>query len=81
MVLGIIFSSMFAFDMKGIEVVGKIPAGLVPPKLPGISLDQWLLLLPAAFGLALVNFAEAYGPSFAKKNTIMTFLPIRSWLV
>jgi SulP family sulfate permease len=63
MVLGIILSSLFAFDQHGMHVVGEIPAGLAAPKLPGISLDQWLLLLPAAFGLALVNFAEAYGPA------------------
>jgi len=70
MLLGIIISSLFALEGRGIHVVGEIPAGLAPPKLPGLSLDQWLLLLPAAFGLALVNFAEAYGParSFAAKH-------------
>jgi len=70
MVLGILFSSLFALELRGVEVVGDIPAGLAPPKLPGLSLDQWLLLLPGALGLALVNFAEAYGParSFAAKH-------------
>ncbi len=63
MILGILFSSLFAFEMRGIEVVGEIPAGLAAPKLPGIPLDQWLLLLAGAFGIALVNFAEAYGPA------------------
>jgi SulP family sulfate permease len=70
MLLGILFSSLFAFEQRGLHVVGEIPAGLAPPRLPGLSPDQWLLLLPAAFGLALVNFAEAYGParSFAAKH-------------
>src|SRR5512139_139069 len=70
MLLGIFFSSLFALEMKGVHVVGEIPAGLVPPKLPGLSAEQWLLLLPGAFGIALVNFAEAYGParSFAGKH-------------
>ena len=70
MVLGIIFSGLFAFEQLGVEVVGEIPAGLAPPKLPGLPLEQWLLLLPAAFGIALVNFAEAYGParSFAARH-------------
>jgi high affinity sulfate transporter 1 len=70
MVLGIIFSSLLAFEELGVHVVGEIPAGLAPPKLPGIPLSDWLLLLPAAFGLALVNFAEAFGPakSFAAKH-------------
>lgn len=60
MLLGILFSSLSAFDQPGLHVVGEIPAGLAPPKLPGLSVDQWLLLLPAAFGLALVNSAEAF---------------------
>jgi high affinity sulfate transporter 1 len=70
MLLGIIFSSLFAFEQRGVHVVGEIPAGLAPPKLPGLALEQWLLLLPGAFGLALVNFAEAYGParSFAARH-------------
>jgi len=70
MLLGIISSSLFALEQYGVHVVGEIPAGLVPPKLPGLSSDQWLLLLPGAFGIALVNFAEAYGParSFAGKH-------------
>jgi sulfate permease, SulP family len=70
MLLGIIFSSLFAFEELGVKVVGEIPAGLAPPKLPALSLDQWLLLLPAAFGIALVDFAEAYGPArnFAAKH-------------
>ncbi len=69
MVLGIVFSSLLAFEAKGVHVVGDIPAGLAPPKLPALPLSDWLLLLPAALGLALVNFAEAYGPakSFAGK--------------
>src|SRR5512139_384038 len=70
MLLGIIVSAVFAFELKGVHVVGEIPAGLAAPKLPGLSMNQWLLLLPGAFGLALVNFAEAYGParSFANKH-------------
>lgn len=70
MLLGIICSSLFSFEQKGVQVVGEIPAGLAAPKLPGLPLDQWLLLVPAAFGLALVNFAEAFGParSFANRH-------------
>jgi high affinity sulfate transporter 1 len=70
MLFGILVSSLFAFELKGVEVVGEIPAGLAPPKLPGLALDEWLILLPAAIGIALVNFAEAYGPgrSFAAKH-------------
>ncbi len=70
MILGITFSVLFSFEQLGVHVVGEIPAGLAPPKVPVLSMDQWLLLVPAAFGLALVNFAEAYGParSFAARH-------------
>jgi len=70
MLLGIVLSVLLGFEALGVHVVGEIPAGLAPPKLPALALEQWLLLLPAAFGLALVNFAEAYGParSFAAKH-------------
>jgi high affinity sulfate transporter 1 len=70
MLLGILVSSLFGLEQQGVHVVGEIPAGLVPPKLPALPIDQWLLLIPGAIGLALVNFAEAYGParSFATKH-------------
>jgi MFS superfamily sulfate permease-like transporter len=70
MLLGIIVSALFGLAQLGVHVVGEIPAGLTAPKLPGLSMNQWLLLLPGAFAIALVNFAEAYGParSFANKN-------------
>lgn len=70
MLLGIVISSLFDLNQYGVHVVGEIPAGLVPPKLPGLTLNQWGFLLPGALGIALVNFAEAYGParSFAGKH-------------
>ncbi len=70
MVLAIIISSIFSLAALGVHVVGDIPAGLAPPKIPELSIDQWLLLIPAAFGLALVNFAEGNGPArdFATKH-------------
>jgi len=70
MVLGIIISSIFALGQLGVHVVGEIPAGIAPPKMPELSVNQWLLLIPAALGLALVNFAEGNGPArdFASKH-------------
>ena len=70
MVLGIVVSSIFSLAALGVHVVGDIPAGLAPPKIPELSMDQWLLLVPAALGLALVNFAEGNGPArdFATKH-------------
>ena len=69
MVYGIVVSSVFGLSALGVHVVGAIPAGLAPPKLPSIPLDQWLSLIPGALALSLVVFAEAIGParSFATK--------------
>jgi sulfate permease, SulP family len=65
LVFGIAISAIFGVEARGVAVVGNIPAGLAPPQWPAISLAQWGLLLPGAFGLALVAFAEAIGPSRA----------------
>ena len=67
LVFAIIFSTVFGLEARGVEVIGEIPAGLAPPQWPAVGLQNWLLLLPGAMGLALVGFAEAIGPvrSFA----------------
>ena len=62
LVFGIAISVIFGLEARGVEVVGEIPAGLAPPKWPAVGPEAWLLLLPGALGLALVNFAEAIGP-------------------
>jgi sulfate permease, SulP family len=63
LVFGIIFSVIFGLEARGVEVVGAIPAGLAKPQWPAVGLQNWWLLFPGALGLALVNFAEAIGPS------------------
>ena len=70
MVFGIVVAAVFGLSAYGVHVVGEIPAGLAPPKLPGITIEQWLSLIPGALALALVNFAEGIGParSFATKH-------------
>jgi high affinity sulfate transporter 1 len=70
LVLGIGFSVVVGLEARGVEIVGEIPAGLVPPKWPAVGLENWWLLFPGALGLALVNFAEAIGParSFASAH-------------
>lgn len=69
MIYGIVVSTVFGLSELGVHVVGEIPAGMAPPKLPNITLDQWLSLIPGALALSLVVFAEAIGParSFAAK--------------
>ena len=70
LVVGIVVSAVFGLDARGVEVVGDIPAGLAAPTWPSITWRQWGLLLPGAFGIALVGFAEALGPAraFASKH-------------
>jgi len=70
MVYGILVSAVFGLHGRGLHVVGEIPAGLVPLKFPALALTRWLSLIPGAFALSLVVFAEAIGParSFATKN-------------
>ncbi len=69
MIFGIVVSAVFGMEALGVHVVGAVPSGLAPPKLPGITPEQWLVLIPGALALSLVNFAEAIGParSFATK--------------
>jgi sulfate permease, SulP family len=66
---GIAISAVFGLSELGVHIVGEIPAGMAPPKLPAITPAQWLSLIPGALALALVVFAEAIGParSFATK--------------
>jgi len=63
LVLGIFFSTVLGLEALGVEVVGEIPAGLASPQWPAVGPQNWWLLLPGALGLALVNFAEAIGPT------------------
>ena len=42
----------------GVAVVGTLPQGLPLPRLPHLSLDDALTLLPAAAGIALVTAAD-----------------------
>ncbi len=63
LIFGIAISVIFGLEARGVEIVGEIPAGLAKPQWPAVGLQNWWLLFPGALGLALVNFAEAIGPS------------------
>ncbi len=55
---------------QGVEIIGNIPAGLAPPKIPDLSLQDWATLIPGALAITLVMFSEAVGPdrNFARKH-------------
>jgi sulfate permease, SulP family len=48
----------FAFEDHGIAVVGAIPSGLPHPTVPTPALGDVAQLVPAAFGVFLVSFAD-----------------------
>ncbi|KFA86806.1 SulP family inorganic anion transporter [Archangium violaceum] len=63
LVLAILASHLLGLQARRVEVVGDIPAGLAAPRLPDMKWSDVLALLPGAFGIALVAFAEAIGPA------------------
>jgi high affinity sulfate transporter 1 len=58
-VLGIAVVSVFNLDEHGVAVVGVIPDGLPSFSFPGFTLADVQHLLPDAFALALIAFAES----------------------
>ncbi len=66
----IIVSAALDLSSHGLEVVGKLPSGLAPPKLPHAGWQSVPLLITGAVGIALLAFAEAMGPArqFAKQH-------------
>jgi sulfate permease, SulP family len=70
LVLGVGVAAVLGLHSRGVAVVGNIPAGLAPPRLPDVSWKDLLILIPGAAGIALVGFAEAIGPArmFASRH-------------
>ncbi len=70
MIYGIAVVSVFDLAGQGVHIIGEIHSGVAPPKLPDISLQAWLTLIPGAIAITLVIFAEAIQParSFAGKH-------------
>ena len=57
-VAAIALSWLFDFASTGVATVGPVAGGLPRPTLPTPPLDDVLALVPAAFGLFLVSFAD-----------------------
>ena len=70
LVYGIAVVSIFGLEEQGVHVIGEIPAGIVPPKLPGVILDNFIPLFTGAIGIMLLGFAETIGAArqFATKH-------------
>ncbi|NTX62499.1 SulP family inorganic anion transporter [Myxococcus sp. CA051A] len=63
LVLGTVVVGVLGLQGRGVKVVGDIPSGLSGPSIPDVGLGDLLKLMPGAFGIALVAFAEAIGPA------------------
>ena len=65
-------AASYALDLQalGVQVLGPVQGGFPPVGVPSLSVDQALVLLPGALGLALLSFADtaATGRSFSEKD-------------
>lgn len=59
LILSIVVSTLLNLESYGVHIVGAIPAGLPPIGLPDVTLWDLYRLLPGAFAVALVGFAES----------------------
>ncbi|RRR87545.1 SulP family inorganic anion transporter [Streptomyces sp. RP5T] len=57
---GLILSQALHLSDHGVQTVGRIPAAVPVPHLPGISSADWAELAAGSLGVALVVFAESY---------------------
>lgn len=61
LVYGIAVVTVFDLEAQGVHIIGEIPAGIVPPNLPGVILDNFVLLFTGAIGIVLLGFSETIG--------------------
>lgn len=57
-VVAIILSAFFDLQAKGVAIVGEVPAGLPSLAIPAVSLQDVLVLLPAALALTILIYAD-----------------------
>ena len=70
LIYGILLVSFLRLDLQGVEVMGYIPSALPQFNMPHIEFNDLLALLPGAFGLVFIGFAEtiSIGRNFAAKH-------------
>ncbi len=57
-ILGIIASLVFDLAARGVSVVGAVPTGLPMPQIPPVGVGDIFQMLPAAFALTILIFAD-----------------------
>src|SRR6516165_2918110 len=67
---GILVTSAFSLETRGVKLIGAVPQGIPPLTLPAISWDDLNQLLPLAFACLLLGAVEtaAIGRMFAAKH-------------
>ncbi|HEY1268600.1 MAG TPA: SulP family inorganic anion transporter [Candidatus Binatia bacterium] len=70
MALAALAVKLLALENEGVAIVGAVPAGLPPLKIPEFPLDTLPSLAGEAIGLSLISFSSMMltGRSFAAKN-------------
>ena len=70
MILAALVVRLFGLEQHGLKIVGEVPAGLPPIRIPRFSVDLIPALFEDAAGLALVTFSSMMltSRSFASKN-------------
>ncbi len=56
LVIGMICSGVWNAQAYGIDVIANIPRGLPTPRMPGITSDQLMALIPTAMTVALMGY-------------------------
>ncbi len=69
-IYGILLVSFLNLDLQGVHVIGAIPSALPQFNVPDIQYGDVVTLLPGAFGLVFIGFAEttSVGRNFASKH-------------
>jgi high affinity sulfate transporter 1 len=60
-ILAILASSLLSLYEAGVAIVGQVEAGIFPLRLPDLTLQVIVRLLPGALGIVLVGYAQSYG--------------------
>ena len=70
LVYGIAISTIFGLEGQGVHIVGDVPGGIAPPKLPSGIIDNFIPLFTGAMAIVLLGYAETIGAArkFASKH-------------
>ncbi len=65
LVMSIVVVSVFDLSAQGVDIVGKVEAGLPALAMPNFNMSQLELLIPGALAIVLLGYAETLGAAKA----------------